>query len=75
MAVSTHLEYWTLDQCLKSERIHHELTVPKSPQQNRVSEHLNQTLLEMTRSMLAGSGLSQSFWAEILSTAVYIKEF
>ena len=30
-----------LDQYLKSEGIRHELTVPKSPQQNRVSEHLN----------------------------------
>ena len=39
------------DQYLKSEGIRHELTVPKSPQQNRVAEHLNRTLGEMTRSM------------------------
>ena len=60
------------DQYLKSEGIRHELTVPKSPQQNGVAERLNRTLGEMTRSMLAGSGLPQKFWAETLSTAVYL---
>ena len=42
--------------------------VPKSPQQNGVSEHLNRTLAVMTRSMLAGSGLPQKLWAETLLT-------
>ena len=40
---------------LMSEGIRHELTVPKSPQQNGVAERLNRTLVEMTRFMLAGS--------------------
>lgn len=61
------------DQYLKSEGIRHELTVPKSPQQNRVAERLNRTLVEMTRSMLAGSGIPQKLWAETLSTAVYLR--
>ena len=61
------------DQYLKSEGIRHELTVPKSPQQNGVAERLNRTLIEMTRSMLAGSSLPQKFWAETLSTAVYLR--
>ena len=42
---------------LRSEGIRHELTVPKSPQQNGVAERLNRTLVEMTRFRLAGSGL------------------
>ena len=63
------------EQYLKSEGFRHELTVPKSPQQNRVAERLNQTLVEMTRSMLAGSGLPQKFWAETLSTAVYLRNY
>jgi len=58
---------------LRSEGIRHELTVPKSPQQNGVAERLNRTLVEMTRSMLAGSGLPQKLWAETLSTAVYLR--
>ena len=63
------------DQYLKSKGIRHELTVPKSPQQSGVAEHLNRTLVEMTRSMLAGSGLPQKFWAETLSTAVYLRNY
>ena len=58
---------------LKSEGICHEMTVLKSLQQNGVAEHLNRTLVEMTRSMLAGSGLPQNLWAETLSTAVYLR--
>jgi len=42
---------------LRSEGIRHELTVPKSPQQNGVAERLNRTLVEMTPFMLAESGL------------------
>ena len=61
------------DQYIISEGIRHELTVPKSPQQNGVAERLNRTLVEMTRSMLAGSGLPQKLWAETLSTAVYLR--
>ncbi len=57
---------------LRSQGIRHELTVPKNPQQNGVSERFNQTLMESTRSMLAGSGLPKKLWAEILSTAVYL---
>ena len=33
----------------KAEGIRHELTVPKTPQQNGVTECLNQTLVEMAR--------------------------
>ena len=48
--------------------VRHELTVPKSPEQNGVAERLNRTVVEMTRSMLAGSILPQKFWAEAMST-------
>ncbi len=44
---------------LRSEGVRHELTVPKNPQQNGVAERCNRTLVEMTRSMLSGSGLLQ----------------
>ena len=57
---------------LRKEGIIHEYTIPKTPQQNGVSERLNRTLVETVRSMLADSKLPQKFWAEALSTAVYL---
>lgn len=58
---------------LKSEGIRHEFTVPKTPEQNGVAERMNRTLMETVRSMLADAKLPQSFWAECLSTAVYLR--
>ncbi len=58
---------------LKSEGVRHELTVPKTPQQNSVAERCNRTLVEMTRAMISGSNLPQRLWAETMSTAVYLK--
>ena len=52
---------------LKSEEVCHELTVPKTPQQNGVAERLNRTLMETVRTMLVESKLSQQFWGEALS--------
>ena len=43
------------------------------PQQNSVTERLNQTLVEMARSMLLDSKLPKKFWGEAISTAVYLK--
>ena len=57
----------------KSEGIRHELTVPKTPEQNGVAERLNRTLVEMSRSMLIDAKLPKAFWAEAVSTAVYLK--
>ena len=58
---------------LKSEGVRHELSVPKTPQQNGVAERSNRTLMEMTRAMLSESKLPQSLWAESLSTATYLR--
>uniref|UniRef100_A0A1X7TMT1 Integrase catalytic domain-containing protein n=1 Tax=Amphimedon queenslandica TaxID=400682 RepID=A0A1X7TMT1_AMPQE len=58
---------------LKAEGITHKLTVPKSPEQNGEAEQLNRTFVEAVRSMLIGSQLPQSFWAEALSIAVYLR--
>lgn len=58
---------------LKKEGIRHELTVPKTPEQNGVAERMNKTLMETVRSMLADAKLPQKFWAEALSTAVYLR--
>ena len=58
---------------LKSEGVRHELTVPKTPQQNGVAERLNRTLVEMVRTMLVESKLNQRFWGEAMSTAAYLR--
>ncbi|KAJ9553556.1 hypothetical protein OSB04_017601 [Centaurea solstitialis] len=42
-----------------------------TPQQNGLVERKNKTLVEAARTMLNGSGLSLSFWAEAVSTACY----
>lgn len=58
---------------LKSEGIRHERTVPKTPEQNGIAERMNRTLVETSRSMLIDAKLPHKFWAEALSTAVYLK--
>ena len=44
-------------QYLKKQGTQHELTAPKTPQQNGVAERMNRTLGETIRSMLADSEL------------------
>lgn len=58
---------------LKSERIRHQLAIPKTPEQNGVAEKRNRTLFETVRSVLSDAKLPHRFWAEALSTAVYLR--
>lgn len=58
---------------LKIERIQHERTIPKTPQQNRVAKRLNRTLVEISRSMLLDAKLSKKLWAESVAMAVYLR--
>ena len=58
---------------LKLKGIRHELTVPHTPEQNGVAERMNRTLMESARSMIAHSMLPNTYWAEAVSTAVYLK--
>ncbi len=58
---------------LKSCGVRHELTIPKTPEQNGAAERLNRTLVETTRAMLLDAKLSQKFWAEAVSTATYMR--
>ena len=52
--------------------IRREYMAPYSPEQNGIAERMNQTIQERVVSMLQHSGLSDSFWAEALLTAVHI---
>ena len=58
---------------LRQEGIRHELTTPKCPEQNGVAERMNRTIVETARCMLAEAKLPRSFWAEAVSTAVYLR--
>ena len=58
---------------LRSEGVVHQVTVPKSPEQNGVSERYNRTIVETVRSMLQDAMLPLRFWAEALGTAVYLR--
>lgn len=58
---------------LKSKRVRHQLTVPHTPEQNGVAERMNRTLMESARSMMAHAGLSDSYWAEAVATAAYLR--
>jgi hypothetical protein len=58
---------------LTKEGIKRELTIPHTPEQNGVAERLNRTLIEGVRTMLADSKLPHRFWAEALSTSVYLR--
>lgn len=48
-------------------------TAPYTPQQNGVSERMNQTIINMARSMMVQSGVPLNFWYLAVSTAVYIR--
>ena len=58
---------------LTVEGIKHELTISHTPEQNGVAEQLNRTLVKGVRTVLAGSKLPYRFWAEALSTIVYLR--
>ena len=61
------------EQYLKKQSIQHEVTIPKTPQENGVSERMYRTLVETIRSMSADSELPKRFWAKALSTATYLR--
>ncbi|GJS75261.1 putative ribonuclease H-like domain-containing protein, partial [Tanacetum coccineum] len=52
--------------------IKREFSVARTPQQNRVAERKNRTLIEAARTMLADSLLPTTFWAEAVSTVCYV---
>ncbi|KAH9300846.1 hypothetical protein KI387_012429, partial [Taxus chinensis] len=52
--------------------IHRKKMVPRTLQQNGVSERMNMTIMEHVRSMRLHAGLPLYFWAEAVSTDVYL---
>ncbi|GJU44117.1 retrovirus-related pol polyprotein from transposon TNT 1-94 [Tanacetum coccineum] len=61
----------TLNAFFKEERIEHQTSTPRTPEQNGVVERRNRTLVEAARTMLSASKLPLFFWAEAIATAYY----
>ncbi|GKE07440.1 retrotransposon protein, putative, ty1-copia subclass [Tanacetum coccineum] len=57
---------------MKSYGIISQLTLPYTPQHNKVSERRNQTLLDIVQSMMNLTALLKSFWGYALETAARI---
>ncbi|GJS29258.1 retrovirus-related pol polyprotein from transposon TNT 1-94 [Tanacetum coccineum] len=60
------------DEFCREKWIKREYSVARTPQQNRVAERKNMTLIEAARTMLADSLLPTVFWAEAVNTACYV---
>nr|GEU80602.1 putative ribonuclease H-like domain-containing protein [Tanacetum cinerariifolium] len=58
--------------CTKK-RIKREFSNARTPQQNRVAERRNRTLIEAARTMLADAKLPVTFWVEAVNTACYVQ--
>jgi transposase InsO family protein len=56
---------------LDQEGIKHEFLAPYTPQQNRVAERKNMTLIDSARTMLDEYKTSDHFWAEAINTACH----
>ncbi|KAE8879054.1 hypothetical protein PF003_g36972 [Phytophthora fragariae] len=61
-----------MDRLCASNGIVHQKTEPYSPQQNGVAERMNRTIMEKARIMLYYKGISTMWWAEAVSTSVYL---
>ena len=56
----------------KENGIKRQLTAAYTPQQNRVAERKNQTIMNMVRSMLLEKKLPETFWPEAVNWTVHI---
>nr|GEY88039.1 putative ribonuclease H-like domain-containing protein [Tanacetum cinerariifolium] len=62
-----------LENQLSLKGIKREFSVPRTPQQNGITERKNRTLIEAVRTMLADSLLPIPFLAEAVNTACYVQ--
>ncbi|GJY26599.1 putative ribonuclease H-like domain-containing protein, partial [Tanacetum coccineum] len=69
----TEFKNKVMDDFCREKDIRREYSVARTPQQNRIAERRNRTLVETARTMLANSKLPTTFWAETVSTACYVQ--
>ncbi|GJV02319.1 putative ribonuclease H-like domain-containing protein [Tanacetum coccineum] len=61
-----------IDEFCGQKGIKREYSVARTPQQNRVAERKNRTMIKAARTMLADSLLPIVFWAKAFNTACYV---
>ncbi|GJR75771.1 putative ribonuclease H-like domain-containing protein [Tanacetum coccineum] len=69
----TEFKNKVMNQFCEMKGIKREFSVARTPQQNRVAERKNRTLIEAARTMLADLKLPTTFWAEAVNTACYVQ--
>ena len=52
--------------------IHREKTIPRTPQENGVSERMKKSIMECVRCMRLHAGLPLQFWDDVVNTIVYL---
>ena len=62
-----------MNEYLKNNGIRHQTSIPYNPEQNGVAERANRTIMEKSRCMLHNAKLNKKYWAEAVSTAIYLK--
>lgn len=62
----------TLQCFFRARGIVHQATTPYNPQQNDVAERMNRTIAATGRAMLYYKRVEKRWWAEAMSTAVYV---
>jgi hypothetical protein len=60
-----------VEEYLEEEGIKHEFSAPYTPQQNRIVERKNRTLIDMARTMLGEYKTPEQFWSEAVNTACH----
>nr|GEV14087.1 putative ribonuclease H-like domain-containing protein [Tanacetum cinerariifolium] len=69
----TELKNREMNQFCEMRGILRQFSVARTPQQNRVVERRNMTLIEADRTMLADFKLPTTFWAEAINIACYVQ--
>ncbi|GJX20310.1 putative ribonuclease H-like domain-containing protein [Tanacetum coccineum] len=69
----TEFKNKVMNQFYEMKGIKREFSVARTPQQNKVAERKNRTLIEAARTMLADSKLPITFWAKAVNTACYVQ--
>nr|GEU64994.1 hypothetical protein [Tanacetum cinerariifolium] len=62
-----------MNQFCEMKGIKREFSVARTPQQNKVAERKNRTLIDAAKTMLAGLNLTTTFWAKAINTACYVQ--
>ncbi|GJS78102.1 putative ribonuclease H-like domain-containing protein [Tanacetum coccineum] len=73
VTMGTEFKNMVMNQFYEMNGIKRELSVARTPQQNRVAERKNKTLIEVAKTMLADLKLPTTFWAEAVNTACYVQ--